>query len=286
MEAAIESDRFDWRARLRRLRMERGVSFADLARRSGLSLSAVKRYEGGSRNPSEASLNAIIDALGLPRESANEIRAGAGFAVDVRSLFGERYVTDPQTLEAQAGQLPWPVFVSNMSFDIVIANQPFQRLIGVDLDHEFTGTGERNLLAGAGFSRFATRAQNYEELVGFMIGLAKADPRFAQNPERPAPWLREAMSRFLDGNPIFIRRFLDLWESVEPVPHRTRHNYRVVWKADEGDLIRFIGELTIGDIWNELSWNEWIPADVESWRALSRRTVVEHPLATKHSDGS
>lgn len=259
---------FAWRDRLRAARLERGVSFAELARRTGLSLSAVKRYEGGSRRPSEGALNAIVDALGLPREVANQIRAGAGFAVDLQTLLSQRYLFDMESVQEQVEAYRWPVFVSNMAMDVLAANRAFQLVLGVDLSREFTGLGERNFLAGAGDPRFADFVENYDELVMFMIGLAKGDPRFAQNPERPAPWLRDAMTRFLSGDGAYIRRYLDLWESAPTIPHRTRHRYRVAWRLRDGAVLRFIGELSIADLWNELSWNQWIPADVASWQAL------------------
>ena len=59
-----------------------------------------------------------------------------------------------------------------------------------------------------------------------LIGLAKGDPRVQADPERPPPWSADAVARFLQGDPAFIRRFLDLWEKAPPIPHRTRHRVR------------------------------------------------------------
>ncbi len=44
-------------------REEKGLSLRDLAERTGLSSSALSRYEDGSRQPTIEALNKILDAL-------------------------------------------------------------------------------------------------------------------------------------------------------------------------------------------------------------------------------
>jgi transcriptional regulator with XRE-family HTH domain len=264
-----ESHFVHWREALREARRSRGVSVPALARRSGASVSAIKAYENGTRHPSQAALGSIIDALGVPREDANRIRAGAGYAVDWYTLLNERYTSDLAWLEAAVQRPPWPVFVTNQAIDLVYWNRTFESVWDVDVLKEFTDPGERNFLAGASDPNFADCFENYDEVVTFMIGLAKGDPRWEQNPERPAPWLQAPLQRFLSGDPAYIRRFFELWEKAAPLPHRTRHTYDLRWLYRREHPMRFTGIVTVVDIWNELSWNDWIPADAETWQALA-----------------
>jgi transcriptional regulator with XRE-family HTH domain len=266
---SIEESLFvNWREALRDARRSRGVSVAALAARSGLSVSAIKTYENGSRQPSQAALTSIIDALGIPREDANRIRAGAGYAVDWYTLLNERYTSDLDWLREAVLKAAWPVFVTNQAIDLVYWNRAFEAVWDVDVEREFPDSAARNFLAQASEPRFAGCFENYDECVTFMIGLAKGDPRFIQNPERPAPWLQGPLQRFLQGDPAYIKRFLELWEKAPPLPHRTRHTYDVRWLYRGARPMHFTGILTVVDIWNELSWTDWLPADGATWQTL------------------
>lgn len=255
---------FDWRAALQARRKELGLSRPALAKLAGLSPSGVKVIELGTRNPSESSLSSVIDALGMTREDANRIRAAAGFAVDWQTLFDGRYLFDEARAVELLSQLPWPAFITNQGLDLVAANRAFEKVWHVDL----TLPGDRNFLAGASNVHFTRYIENFDELVSFMLGLAKGDPRLAQDLEHPAPWLRNAVDRLLDGDAQYISRVSRIWDTAEPLPHRTRHQYNVRWRYLGEHPMQFIGVLTICDVWNELSWNDWIPANAETWAAL------------------
>jgi transcriptional regulator with XRE-family HTH domain len=260
---------FDWRKALREVRRARQLSQQELGRRAGLSAGTVRAYENGTRHPTEGALSSVIDALGIPREDANRIRASAGYAVDWKGLLRGRY-SSPDTLAADVELYPWPVFITNQAIDVLYTNRPFQAVWDVDLEHEYLEEGQRNLLAGASDPRFAGCIANYDEVVSFMIGLAKGDPRGSQNPERPTPWLQSAFQRFLAGDPALIKRFFELWEKAPALPHSTRHFYPVSWLYRGSLEMRFVGVLTVVDIWNELSWNDWVPANADTWAALER----------------
>ena len=111
----------DWRAALREHRKARGFTQPRLARESSLSLSALKQYETGQRHPSAEALDAIIAALGLTAEQSSPIRAGAGYAPDMKRIFYDRLGPfELPDLEEQANRYPWPVFVSNIAADILV----------------------------------------------------------------------------------------------------------------------------------------------------------------------
>ncbi|HEY5625267.1 MAG TPA: helix-turn-helix transcriptional regulator [Dehalococcoidia bacterium] len=257
----------DWHVALRQHRRNRGLSRAALAARAGVSASSLKAFEHGQRHPKEATLNALIDALGLAREEANPMRLSAGYAVDWFGLLSARYPSEDLAKDIEA--CPWPVFITNQATDVVHANHAFQRVWDVDLSREFLDPGERNLIANASNPRWVHSIENFDEMVTYLVGLIKGDPRWAQTPENPAPWLQSHLQRFIEGDPAAVQRVLRLWNDAPPLVHRARHMFRVRWRYREKSSLRFLGITTIADLWNELSWNDWLPEDAETWQALA-----------------
>ena len=256
-------DLLDWRARLRELRLHRGITQAEVARRSGLSPRAIKAYEHGDRHPSADALDAILTAIGLAPEESNPIRAGAGYAIDFTALFDRRYIFDEAVAQQQLDRLPWPAFITNQATLVVAFNRPMAIVLDVEPELDFPDPAERNLLGYANQPRFTRCLQNFDEVVGMLVGLAKGDPRAQVDVERQPPWSQAAVERFLQGDPAYIRPFLELWERQPPIPHRTRHVYEVHWRyRGEPPALRFLASLSPADIWNELWWNEWTPADL------------------------
>ncbi len=116
----------------------------------------------------------------------------------------------------------------------------------------------------------------------FMIGLAKGDPRWRlDDPARPAPWLQVPLQRFLDGNPVRVRRFFELWETGAPIPHRLRQRFRMRWLYQGEVPMEFIGILSLGNFSDELHWNEWIPADTQTWQTLVEITSASEPSSKR-----
>jgi transcriptional regulator with XRE-family HTH domain len=260
---------FDWRGALRAHRLRLRLSQPEVARRSGLSVSAIKAYESGRRHPTREALDAILDAMGLAHDEGNPIRAGAGFAIDWSGVLHRRYISDFEDLARQADASPWPVFITNQGSYIRHWNKAFEVVLDVDVRREYPDPATRSILGGSTISRFIRCIESYEETMSFFIGLIKGDPRREQNLERPAPWLQDIVSRLVQGDPADLRRLIDIWQRAEPIPHKIRHQYNIVWRYRGGDpLMRFIGRHTVCDIWNELNWQEWVPADADTWAAL------------------
>jgi transcriptional regulator with XRE-family HTH domain len=268
---------FDWRGALRDRRKEQKLSQPEVARRSGLSLSAVRSYESGGRHPSRAALTAIIDSLGMTVEQANPVLAGAGYAGNARAIFHEAYGPRPiEWFAEEVERSAWPLFVINEAADLIAANRSFRSLIGIPLTEQLPRPEKWNFIATASDPTYADRLDSWDEAMSFMIGLAKADWR-AISPERPAPHVNPAYQRFLAGDPAYLTRMLKLWGPAEPVPHTTRMSYPVRWRHDNGDLMRFTATVTTADVWHAFFWVDWIPDDPETLTLLQagrkRRTV-------------
>jgi transcriptional regulator with XRE-family HTH domain len=254
-------DALDWRQALREQRKARGYTQTRLAREASLSLSALKQYETGQRHPSAEALDAIIAALGLTAEQSSAIRAGAGYAPDMKRIFYDRLGPyELADLEEQANRYAWPAFVTNISADILVANRRFFRVIGSELEQLFRANpAQRNLLGVASDPRFARRVLNWDESMRFLIGLVKGEERWQHNLERPMPMLEGPIRHFLEGDPELIRRTLSLYETASPVRHTTRLDSRFVWALEDGREVTFKSLIHIADLYQELSWHDWFP---------------------------
>ena len=257
-----------WAAVLRAYRREHGLTQAELAGRSAVSLSSVRAYEEGARRPRASALRRMADALGLSGEETAELLALAGYSARAHAdqRFGERF--GPRSLDELRDELdgrPWPAFVTNQAFEVILANRLFGHLMGVDLRGEYTRVGERSLIEAIGNGRFADRLENWDELVTFMIGLVKGDPRHRDDDDRPLPWLEQPIQRLIDNRPELLARFVSLYASAPAIPHRLRQYFRVVFRPGSTSRLTFAGTLAIADLHTELHWNEWVPADAATW---------------------
>jgi transcriptional regulator with XRE-family HTH domain len=64
---------------LRQLRLERGISQAELGSRTGLGHSIVSRFESGERQPRRRTVEAIAEALGLEPTQRMALFRAAGY---------------------------------------------------------------------------------------------------------------------------------------------------------------------------------------------------------------
>jgi transcriptional regulator with XRE-family HTH domain len=267
---------FDWRASLREHRTARRLSQGDVAKLANLSAASVRAYENGSRHPTVEALGAMITAIGITPEDAAPIRAGAGYTVDLRWLISGRYApSEIEDLATRAERYTWPVWVTNIAGQILVANQAFRRCLGKELAEVFdSDPSRRSFIASASDPLFADRVTNWEEAVSFMIGVAKGETRTEHNLERPAGYTAEAIGRFLQGDPSYVRRLMMLWQDTPPYTQTMRGEYPWHWRAVDGREMRFTCLIHVADIWNELLWGDYIPDDAETWQILSEQPAV------------
>lgn len=258
----------EWRQVLREYRQKQGLSQPEVARRSGLSLSAVRAYESGDRHPSREALSAIIDALGMTAEQASPVLTGAGYAANWQAVYHEAYgPRDIEWFTQEVEHYSWPVLVSNEAADLIAANRSFRTLVGIPLTERLPCQEKWNFLVPASDPAYADRLESWDEAMSFMIGLAKADRR-SINPERPAPHNNASYQRFLQGDPAYVTRMLKLWGTAEPVPHTTRMRHPVRWRHESGQLMRFTATMTVADVWQAFFWMDWVPDDPETLSLL------------------
>lgn len=273
--ADVSQDPSEWQHALRSWRLRQDMTQATLAQRTGLALSSIRAYEHGRRRPSHHALLSLIAALGIPRERANPILNDAGYAADLRGVADKQFT--PYTindLRAHAVALAWPAFVTNGTFEIVLANPPALAVFGAQSDRGYVRFDQRNILAGISHEDFASRLENWDEVVTFMCGLVKGDQEWASvDLAHPTPWLRRPLDHFLKGDPDRIRRFAGLWRGAAPIPNRIHHSYNVRWLDRSGQRMSFNCRMSLSDPNTNVHWNEWIPGDASTWAVLEQLTA-------------
>lgn len=264
-----------WREDLRGARKELRLSQRSLADSTGVSLETIRGYESGKRNASTATLERLIAALKIPNAIANEMRESAGFATVKFQFAGERERSFFYTLEelpAAVEETPWPQFVVNDAFEVVAANAWVAALWDIDWEHEraVRSRAQLNLLAVASDHHFADRLKNWDEIIGMFVSVFKAPNPTSYSLDGPTPYFNEVIAEFLNGDPVFLARLLEIWAATEPRESKVRSSYPIVWEDPEFGTMRLRGIITNASYPDALSFNDWIPVDAETWQVLSK----------------
>jgi transcriptional regulator with XRE-family HTH domain len=271
----MATDEGRWRAELRDARKRLRLTQRKLADQTGVSVAALRAYEGGRRNITRERLEAMVVALKIPNATANIMRDSAGFA-QVNFLFtGERdrnFFYTLAELPAAVEETPWPQFVVNDAFEVVAANAWISAVWDIDFAQEQrTRTrAQMNVLSVASDHHFADRLKNWDEMIAMFISIFKAPSPTSYSLDEPTPYFNEVIAQFLNGDPAFLARLLKIWGETEPRESKVRSSYPIVWEHPEFGVMRFRGVITNASYPDALSFNDWIPLDAETWQVLAR----------------
>jgi len=285
MSVTIGREPDDWRRRLRSARERLGLSREELAAQAGVSPSSVRGYEAGRRRPRQESLEAIMHALRLDRTESNPIREGAGFR-PVPSLFNERsdYYFSVEELQLAVERVPWPQFVVNDTMEVVAANRTAGAVWGLDFHRERARRSrvEMNLLAVASELDFPRVVENWDEVLELLCSIYKGTPAGGTEMTASDPYLAHVVEHFTAANHEFLARLLAAWARAVPSPAKVRQMYRIIWRHAAGRM-SFAGLMTTANEREGLAFNDWIPANAETWSALNRLTLEmgEDPVAAE-----
>jgi hypothetical protein len=208
----------------------------------------------------------------LDRSWRNQLLMAAGFAPDGLERrpvnLPEMMFTPAEALQ-EIASYSWPSFVVSERVEVIAANDVAQRLWGIDLFGEFGDPISRNLLSVASNPRFANRCVNWDEAVGVIISTFKAFPHASESMDEPSPYMSAVLAHFLEGDPKYIRRFVELWQRApSDWPNKIRWSYPVVWKEPEAGIMRFHCIVSNMNETEGFSVNDWIPRDADTWTAL------------------
>ncbi len=270
----------EWFAMLYEARVRLGLSQADLAARSHVSLPSVKSYEQGKRHPSRPYLTAMLDALRVDRSERNAILKLAGYATDGLELGPWLRDGFMFTLDEACDHIkscPWPASVGSEFLEVFFANDAAIALWGIDLEREFPDKYTRNVLSFATEPRFVDRIVNREEVFAFIAGVFKGHPRGPDSLNSPSAHLAPAVDRFKAGPPEYIDVLVRVWQEAEPLVPRVRWEFPVIWRDPNEGEVRFRGLVTVASEPDGLLFTDWIPTDAASWEVLTRITSKSSP---------
>lgn len=119
---------------LREWRAARRLSQLDLSLHTGVSTRHLSCVETGKAQPSRETLARLADALDMPLRERNALLLAAGYAPQ----YSENALLTPPLERMReaieliiAHQEPYPAFVINRHFDVLMANQAAQRVNGL-----------------------------------------------------------------------------------------------------------------------------------------------------------
>lgn len=156
---------------LRQWRAARRMSQMDLALEAGISTRHLSYVETGKARPSRELVALLAGALDMPMRDRNALLVVAGYAPGYR----ETPLSDPQmTLVRRAIELilaqhePFPAFVVNRHWDVMMASQGLLRVFGWLRDGaQPHGNIMRQVFDPADMRPFV---ENWEEVAGDLIG--------------------------------------------------------------------------------------------------------------------
>lgn len=263
----------DWRHLLRAARKALKLDQAEVARAVGVSPETLRSYELGRRVPRREHLEALLLALKIPNDTANAIRDALGYASVLFQFERNRdFFFKLEELPAVVEDTPWPQFVVNDAFEICAANSWMAAVWDIDYEFEYNSRTrvQRNLLSVTGDARFADRLKNWDEIVAMFASIFKSPYPTSFELEAPTPYFNEVIAEFVKGDPVLIKRLLDIWAVTEPRTSKVRSSYPIIWEDTDFGEMRFRGVITNASYPDALSFNDWIPLDAETWQVLTR----------------
>jgi transcriptional regulator with XRE-family HTH domain len=264
-----------WRAALRDAREAIRISRVELASNVGVSPETIRGYEKGRARPTRARLEALIEALKIPNGAANEIRQSIGYTLVPTVHQGpneeHRYYTADE-LDGVVETVPWPEFVVNDPVEVVAANSTVQALWRIDFAHErkVRTRAQMNLLAVASATNIGDRVKNWEEIVGILVSIFKANTPAPYSLDAPTPYFEEVVRHFASGAPAFLSRLFDVWNRAEPMQGKIRWTYPVIWLDPDVGELRFLATVSLANEEHSTFFNDWHPIDAATWEALER----------------
>jgi len=271
----VSRDTSSWYQQLRETRERLGVSRKQLSQRCGVPLHTLRRWEDGSRHPTFGGLRRVLDVLDCPNAAANDILVGAGFAPS-RTLFASdrfpNYFYTAEELQQAVEDVSWPEFVLDDNGEVVAANLATQATWQIDFSWERTHrtAAQLNVLGVASDHRFADRCVNWDEVVSKLVAAFKGRPREPQMLDQLDPYFEAVLAEFLAGDPVFLRRLMDVFVKTPPMDAKCRWTFPVVWRDVAFGEMRFLNVINTASEPDGLAFNDWIPQDAATWETLER----------------
>lgn len=262
-----------WHSRLREERERLNLTRQAFARLVGVPTDTLRRWEDGTRRPSEPRLRQVLEALKLTGGPANDILVGAGYNPQPTLFPNWRfpaYFYKHEELASAVGKLPWPAFVLDHNVEVIAANDAVQALWRIDFAAELSSRtrAQMNMLSVASDHHFSDRLVNWDECVAVMAATFKGQPQDPESLDQPSAYLNAVLAEFASGDPQFLRRMIEVFAKTPGREPKVRWEYPVVWRDDDFGEMRFMGVVTTASEPDGLGFNDWHPLDADTWSVL------------------
>ncbi len=137
--------------------------------------------------------------------------------------------------------------------------------------------------AGPLCNNIGDRVCNWDEVVAVLVSMFKANKSML-NPDQPAPesidaptpYFEEVIREFTSGDPAFLARLIEVWNTTEPMEGKIRWTYPVVWVDPGAGEMRFLATVSRANEEHSTYFNDWIPVDALTWTRLE--SIRSRPL--------
>jgi transcriptional regulator with XRE-family HTH domain len=260
-----------WNSLLRQARERLGLSRRVLAERSGVAEDTIASLEYGRRTLKVDTLRRLARALELSGAATEEILSAAGFPTAspdpvLRDLRAQRL--PPASLAAAVQDYAWPCLILNERFEIVGWNAPAVRVAELDFATATPTPRDRNLLRLAADPHFRTRADNWGDIVAYLLGMLKRDVPDLAPGGGANDYFVAVVQEIAKQSPGALNDLWRLWMTVEPTTPDRRNIYYPIWKTSKGAVLSFNAVVTTWNDFDALFANDWYPADAATWEWL------------------
>ena len=250
---------------LKSFRLARGLTQEALATLGSTSPASISSYEEGRRVPDASVVDRLAAALQLGEEDHTLLRQTAG----LRGLPGgfetalKRGRGPVDTVWDEVQTTPWVTLIVNERREIIawngLANQTSERDLGE------LSQFERGLLRMAATPYFERHLRNWDELIGRLISIFKAEGSDLSTGETNQ-WVTAILESITREDPGFLPRIFDLFVSTQAWREEDRNVHRVKWRLDDGTNLLFWGAFC--------DWNSYDGAWAFDWHAANSETAA------------
>lgn len=226
-----------WNLRLFEARTSTGLTQKDLANRCGIAETTYNRYESGLRTPRREMLIAICERLEMHPDVIDEVLADAGYEPLPGSAerILERRNAGVASVREALESYSWSCLLTNEFFEICDWNSVALRVAELDFA-TFESNAARHFLRLAALPHFyRNRLQNWDELIGRMVGFWKESFDNPANAAAASAYFNQLVTDLIRDTPVVFQEVSQYWASVPPFSPYGRNAHPVRWRV-QGDV--------------------------------------------------
>lgn len=257
-------------------RVHAGLTQAQLAETIRVSEATIASWETGRRRPSwrgRAKIIECADRLGIAASERNVMLQSVGRAPVPSGRFAP--LLDRRKpmaiLRGECSRYSWPTLAMNEDYEVVAWNEAANDLSELDFGTELAEPGARHLLRMALSPHFATKLQNWEEVIGVMVGMWKTTGFDILSPGSRTPYFDNLISYILTNHGNQVGRLLSIWQNAAPHIEGSRVYFKMSWLTSSNEPLAFHCQMTSWSDFDGVSAFDWHPADGATWTWLEAR---------------